>query len=152
MKEYFTGLFHYNYEINDRLSNAINSNSEKVSARIVTLFQHILRVHQVWNIRIDTGGSMAGVPDSYPENEFSQVNNSNYESSIAILEKYNMEDLIDYRAFDGQNYKNTIGDILFHVINHSTYHRAQIATEFRQCGLEPLVTDYILYKREKVMG
>ncbi|QLH28398.1 MAG: hypothetical protein HWD63_02710 [Candidatus Parvibacillus calidus] len=37
-------------------------------------------------------------------------------------------------------------DIIFHIINHSTYHRGQIAMEFRQSGLEPLNTDYIFYK------
>lgn len=40
-----------------------------------------------------------------------------------------------------------IKDIMFHIVNHSTYHRAQIATELKDHGIEPLKTDYILYKR-----
>jgi uncharacterized damage-inducible protein DinB len=44
-------------------------------------------------------------------------------------------------------FSNDIKSIIFHVINHSTYHRGQIASEFKQNGLDPMVTDYILYKR-----
>ncbi|WP_209331385.1 DinB family protein [Lunatimonas salinarum] len=34
-----------------------------------------------------------------------------------------------------------------HIVNHSTYHRGQIATLFRESGLQPVVTDYIMLKR-----
>jgi uncharacterized damage-inducible protein DinB len=44
-------------------------------------------------------------------------------------------------------FTNTIKDILFHIINHSTNHRGQIAVDFRNNGLEPLVLDYVFYKR-----
>lgn len=30
---------------------------------------------------------------------------------------------------------------------NATYHRGQIATDFKNTGLQPLVTDYIFYKR-----
>ncbi|WP_185211767.1 DinB family protein [Sphingobacterium mizutaii] len=35
---------------------------------------------------------------------------------------------------------------MFHIINHSNYHRAQIATELRKQEIEPIQTDYIKYK------
>jgi uncharacterized damage-inducible protein DinB len=44
-------------------------------------------------------------------------------------------------------FSNTIKDILFHMINHSTHHRAQIAMDMRNNKLEPLPLDYIFYKR-----
>lgn len=46
-------------------------------------------------------------------------------------------------------FTNTIGDILFHIVNHSTYHRGQIASDFRESDIEPLNTDYIMFKRDK---
>jgi uncharacterized damage-inducible protein DinB len=36
---------------------------------------------------------------------------------------------------------------MIHLVNHSTYHRAQIATLLRQGGLEPVNTDFITYDR-----
>jgi uncharacterized damage-inducible protein DinB len=54
---------------------------------------------------------------------------------------------ITYETTEGRTFSNTLQDILFHVINHSTHHRAQIAADFRANGLEPLALDYIFYKR-----
>lgn len=36
-----------------------------------------------------------------------------------------------------------------HRVNHSTYHRGQIATMLRQLGMKPIGTDLITYYREK---
>ena len=36
---------------------------------------------------------------------------------------------------------------MIHLVNHSTYHRAQIALVFRQIGLEAVNTDFITYDR-----
>ena len=62
----------------------------------------------------------------------------------------NIEDFekrIDYENSEGRLFNNTVQDILFHIINHSTHHRGQISTDFRQNGLEPLQLDYVFYKR-----
>jgi len=50
--------------------------------------------------------------------------------------------------YEGEKLANNIKDIVVHVINHSTYHRAQIALLVRQSGGEPAKTDYIVYQRE----
>jgi uncharacterized damage-inducible protein DinB len=36
---------------------------------------------------------------------------------------------------------------MIHLVNHSTYHRAQIAILLRQQGFEPVNTDFITYDR-----
>ncbi|MBT8222778.1 MAG: damage-inducible protein DinB, partial [Eudoraea sp.] len=59
----------------------------------------------------------------------------------------NFERRIDYQNSEGRMYSNSLQDILFHIINHSTHHRAQMATAFRNNNLEPLTLDYIFYKR-----
>ena len=35
-----------------------------------------------------------------------------------------------------------------HVVNHSTYHRGQLATQLRQLGHTPPNTDFIRFLRE----
>jgi uncharacterized damage-inducible protein DinB len=37
--------------------------------------------------------------------------------------------------------------MLFHIVNHSTNHRGQIAVDFKSNGITPLGLDYIHYKR-----
>ncbi|WP_414711827.1 DinB family protein [Sphingobacterium sp. UBA1498] len=46
-------------------------------------------------------------------------------------------------------FHNKVNDILLHVFNHGTYHRAQIASEMRRNGVEPINTDYITFIRLK---
>lgn len=43
----------------------------------------------------------------------------------------------------GETWTSACGDILTHVLLHSSYHRGQIATELRSVGLTPAYTDYI---------
>ena len=61
----------------------------------------------------------------------------NQEHSLLILDKFDINETINYSNSNGKTFSKVIRDLLFHVINHSTYHKAQIATEFRQNGLDP---------------
>ncbi|RYY11701.1 MAG: hypothetical protein EOO04_34785 [Chitinophagaceae bacterium] len=65
---------------------------------------------------------------------------------MLVLGKHELNQQINYLR-RGKPANNSVRDMLFQVINHSTYHRAQIATEFRRMGIEPLASDYILFKR-----
>jgi uncharacterized damage-inducible protein DinB len=47
----------------------------------------------------------------------------------------------------GDSYTNNVEMIMIHLVNHSSYHRAQIAMLLRQKGLEPINTDFITYDR-----
>jgi uncharacterized damage-inducible protein DinB len=44
-------------------------------------------------------------------------------------------------------YINSIQQILFHVANHFSHHKGQIISDLRQSGIDPIVIDYIFYKR-----
>ncbi|TNF76236.1 MAG: damage-inducible protein DinB, partial [Bacteroidetes bacterium] len=54
---------------------------------------------------------------------------------------------IIYENTEGRSFSNTLQDILFHIVNHSTHHRGQITMDFRKNGMDPPLLDYILYKR-----
>lgn len=88
-----------------------------------------------------------GVWDTRPILESVEINKANFEHSTLMLSKTNLEEIIYYTNTKGQGFSNSIKEMFFHIINHSTYHRAQIATELRLCGVEPINTDYIFYKR-----
>ncbi len=53
-----------------------------------------------------------------------------------------------YKNLSGDTFHTDLGDIMMHVINHSTHHRAQIASAARAEGLEPPATDFIYFVRE----
>ncbi len=62
------------------------------------------------------------------------------------LDQLSAEDLADgvaYRNSKGELWTSTVGDILLHVVMHSSYHRGQIASSVREGGHLPAYTDFI---------
>ncbi len=59
-------------------------------------------------------------------------------------------EIITFKAMDGTEYKESVGNITMHLMNHSTFHRGQLITMFRQVGFEGKMprTDLIAYLRE----
>ena len=55
---------------------------------------------------------------------------------------------IDYRNTKGIAFSNPLWEMLRHLVNHSTYHRGQVATLLRQSGTKPASTDLILFYRQ----
>ena len=73
----------------------------------------------------------------------------------AYLEALTAEQLagpLSYAGFDGKEFTRVLGDALFHVANHGTYHRGQVATLVRQLGRSPLSTDYTRWLNERTPG
>ncbi|MBK9636245.1 MAG: damage-inducible protein DinB [Bacteroidetes bacterium] len=130
-----------------KLTDVFNESPDKTSEKSVKLFNHVLNAHQIWNNRIDPKQIPFGVWELHDTQDLKTIGKTNYEQTLQILDKFDFNETINYSNSKGQTFSNSIKDILFHVINHSTYHRGQVATEFKQYGLEPLVTDYIFYKR-----
>ena len=49
--------------------------------------------------------------------------------------------------FAYSSWTNVLGGLMRHVVNHSTYHRGQVATQLRHLGRTPPTTDLIAYLR-----
>ena len=147
MKPFFKELFAYNHRSNQQVIAALTRQVENIPEKCIQLQSHILNAHQVWNSRIEPNQKPFGIWDIHPIEDWAGIEQDNHENSLLILDKYNLEDRIHYKTSKGDPFSNTVRDILFQVINHSTYHRGQMAMDMRQNGLEPLVSDFIVYKR-----
>ena len=147
MKQFFKELFEYAHHFNQKLCDVFNDNPHKGFEKALKLYNHILNAQQIWNNRIQPKQPSFGVWEIHLVPNLKGIDKANYEQTLLILDKFDLNDNVSYTNTKGQTFNNSIHDILFHAINHSTYHRGQIATELRQNGLEPLNTDYIFYKR-----
>lgn len=54
---------------------------------------------------------------------------------------------VRYQNSTGQPFEDFVEDILAHALNHATYHRGEIASLLLAAGIEPPLTDYIVYVR-----
>ncbi len=148
MNQFFKELFEYNHHSNQQLCALLQQHSEQTGEQAEKLFSHILNAHQIWNNRVLQRENAFTPWQIHPGNTLADTDRKNYEHSIQVLDTMNLDSSITYTNTSGQTFTNTVRDILFHIINHSTYHRAQIATAVKQNGLQPLATDYIFYKRK----
>lgn len=148
MRGFFMELLQYNHHYNQLLADLFLRNQNSSLQLPHRLFSHILNAHHIWNNRIQPKMKPNSVWEVHNVESFASIDRYNYEYSIHLLETIDMETLICYRNSKGQAFESSPRDILFHIINHSTYHRGQIALELRKSDVEPLPTDFIFYKRE----
>ncbi|MPT32965.1 MAG: damage-inducible protein DinB [Chryseobacterium sp.] len=146
MKEHFIDLLEYNSHFNQLLIESYLENKDSFNEKMISLLNHILNAQQIWNSRIIIGSSF-GVWQINPDEKLLEINQSNFKNSIKILNERNLDEIIVYKNSKGDDFQNSIQGILFHFINHSTYHRGQLVMLMKQAGLEPINTDYIFYKR-----
>lgn len=151
MKEEFKDLFEYSHQANQKLIALLSENRPKLSERLVQLINHLIDAHQIWNARILNERSF-GVWQVNKWERLNIIDRENYLKSLQIVEEVDLEKLMTYSNSTGGKFSNKIKDILFHIINHSTYHRAQIVLLLREQGIEPINTDYIFYKRQGSLG
>ncbi|PVV60941.1 DinB family protein [Chryseobacterium sp. HMWF035] len=146
MKEKLVDLFKYTYHFNKEMIKAIAENLEKVDEKTISLMNHTLNAQQIWNSRI-LGENSFEVWQINPFEELEDINQQNFNKSLEIVEKFDPDQKIEYQNSRGKKFENTVFEMLFQAINHSTYHRGQINSLLKQSGITPILTDYIFYKR-----
>lgn len=150
MKDFFQELFAYNQHCNSQFLEVFERNPAALSERAEKLMSHVLNAHHIWNHRILGKAGSFGVWEIHPVENLRSFVESNHKMSLELLEQVDLNAWINYSNTQGKQFQNQVRDILFHLINHSNYHRGQIARELKQQGLESPVSDFIIYQREKL--
>ena len=130
----------------EQLRHVIPSSFPSVGATVA----HIVSTEWVWLQRF-----LGDSPDRFPTwvtstdlpalRSLLTTIESDREAFLAPLTDADLERPISYRTLAGQPREDRLSDVVRHVVNHSTYHRGQAATQFRQLGIAPPGTDFILY-------
>jgi len=56
-----------------------------------------------------------------------------------------LHEIITYTNTRNQTWRYPLGQMMQHLVNHSTYHRGQITNFLRQLGAQPVATDFLIY-------
>jgi uncharacterized damage-inducible protein DinB len=148
IQNFFKELFEYNLYSNREIITLFKDNERIISEKSLKLLNHILNAHQIWNERILGENISCEVWGIRPLQNLKEINQNNYSKTLQILKTADLNITIDYKTSKGIHFSNSVRDMIFHVINHSTYHRAQIASDIKVSGIEPLNSDYIFFKRK----
>lgn len=146
MTALFRDIFTYHHHFNQKLIEEFRLHGQHLPERSFPLFCHVLNAHQIWNARILKAEEF-GVHQQHALEQTALIDETNFTTTLKILETVDLESTITYKTSKGVPYSNLVRDVLFHAANHTTHHRGQIISDFRQSGIPPLVTDYIFFKR-----
>ncbi|HEV2492988.1 MAG TPA: DinB family protein [Terriglobia bacterium] len=68
---------------------------------------------------------------------------------LAELQPEALPHPLSYVNLKGEAWTYPLGQALFHLVNHQTYHRGQVTTLLRQLGAESVAIDYLVYRDER---
>lgn len=150
MKLYFTKLFDYDRHANHLILDTIaNTGNPELPAKLMA---HLLTAQQVWFNRCNRLPAINSVlwPDFQAEAlaPMTEQNHAKWIGYLNQLDEKDFDEAISYKNLKGDPFENKLSDILAHVINHGTHHRAQAGQQLLAAGADKLpVTDYIFFLR-----
>jgi len=150
MKSCFIRLFNYDRYANLQILNTIVAANQPQKS--VQIFAHLLAAQQIWYKRCinESHFSIPLWPDWKAETfkDMIEANHVSWLNFIKQQENKAFEQLVTYTNKKGEMFSNQLADLLQHVINHGTHHRAQAGQHLKVTGATLPVTDYIYYVRQ----
>lgn len=116
------------------------------------LYAHLVAAEHVWLSRLEDREPEMSVWPALDLDECAALGAKNHAAFAVIAETVTTIELqrkVRYSNSKGDEFANTVEDILMHVALHGSYHRGQVARIVRGEGGAPLPTDYIFFIRER---
>jgi uncharacterized damage-inducible protein DinB len=149
-KEFILGLLKYNHWANLQALASIKL-LKKQDEKLLSVFCHLLIADRIWYERIKKKEHLfSGLWDSITLEqceEYINEFNKQWQEYISESGEKELDRICVYRSTEGELFNNTVREIIQHVVNHSSYHRGQIAVMVKKDKGTPAVTDYIVFQR-----
>jgi uncharacterized damage-inducible protein DinB len=154
-------LFNYNYWARDRQLEGCHALSEEQFLRpmgnsfssVRDTLAHMVYAEWIWSERW-LGRSptkveaQAFAAETFPNltvvGERWESLEHDVRKYLAALEEALLQHPLTYTNTKGERWTYPLGETLFHVVNHQTYHRGQITTLLRQLGAAAPEVDYLV--------
>jgi uncharacterized damage-inducible protein DinB len=149
MKDHFIQLYQFNRWANGLVIESINEHASE-NSKILGLMSHIVLAQENWLRRVSAEQNDVPVWQLLPIQEVKSRSIATDQAWLNFLESISETELGAthfYTNMAGEPQQNTLEDIITHVANHGTYHRAQIVLLLRGAGIVPPSTDFIRYRR-----
>jgi len=135
---------------NEQFTRDLGSSFRSVRDTLV----HLYGAEWVWNERIEGRSPTSlvagtGFPDLASVRTKLEEMDNFYIEYVSRLTPQDLERVIHYKSFAGDEFSNPLWQTLHQLTNHASYHRGQLTTLLRQLGAKPVTTDLIAYYRER---
>src|SRR6476469_5659045 len=148
MSDLLENLYSHMWWSHDELVNELRRSAP--DAETLRLFAHVIAAEHLWLSRIDIAKPRVGVWPALSLGDAVALETENRARFRELLQRRDdsRQQRIRYRNSAGNQFDNSVGEILTHVALHGHYHRGQIARAMRGAGREPVYTDYIGFVRK----
>jgi len=151
-------LYEYDRWANARMLDAVSRlSAEQFTADFSSSFHsvrdtltHLLSADWIW-LRRWKGTSPTAMLNPADFSDFAALRAKWAEvekEQMAFVEQLTDELLASRLAYTntkGERSEYPLGQLMQHVVNHSSYHRGQITSFLRQLGAEPVATDFLIF-------
>lgn len=113
-------------------------------------YAHVLGAAEIWLSRLQQRDARGAVWPEVPLEDVRLLQRQlahDYREYLSSLDSEHLSDHVFYKNSAGQEFTNTIGDILIHVMMHGQYHRGKVNLLQVQGGNDPAPADYIAFLR-----
>jgi uncharacterized damage-inducible protein DinB len=145
MKDFFQDKFEYDFFASKNWIESLESQEDFVSEFTIRSMSHILNAHHIWNRRLLDKPLESELWDVFPIHFLQKLLEENYRETIEYLEKVERIEKIKYHSSEGVAFEKSTTDVLYYILNHSNYHRAQIALDLKQNKLKTPNFNFISY-------
>ena len=146
MKSFFLEKFEFDFYASTNVIECIENREDEVSPFVKNSFSHCINAHHIWLSRLKEQQAESNFWDDLPLMYFQKLHEVNYTETIDFIEKFELDSKINYHSSEGVNYSKSVIDILYHILNHSNYHRAQIIMDLKQTNLAYPSLNFITFK------
>jgi len=154
-------LYDYNYWANAKVLEAASHLGKEVlcapapqsHGSLRGTLVHILAVEWMWRMRCRAGESPPRYipPERFLELESIRVAWGEEEkamrSFLATLEDGHLAEPVRYASRQGEPRQDALWQVLVHVVNHGTQHRAEAGLRLAELGCSPGDLDFLLFTR-----
>jgi uncharacterized damage-inducible protein DinB len=68
---------------------------------------------------------------------------------LSTLTDERLGSVVSYLNLEGQRWQYPLWRTMYHLVNHSSYHRGQVTTLLRQLRAQPVATDFLVFEDEQ---
>lgn len=162
MKELLVSYTKYNLWANAKIAELLISlDRQLLDKELISSFNTIRKTaYHIWDAEVIWYNRLKGVSfTDWPSKDFSGTDNDFFKKFVEHSSKFpvfvgdksedELASTFKYKTLDGKEYENLVGNIIVHVMNHSTFHRGQLITMLRNVGYTDFSsTDYSAFLRE----
>lgn len=145
-ESFFIEKFEFDLHANLSWTKVLEEHEDELSDYLIRSMSHIINVHHIWNSRLFNQVAESRDGDILPVTFMSRMHKENQQQSINFLQHATIEGTVKYINSENIPQEKEKMDILYHILSHSNYHRAQIAKTCRELNLPVVEVNFITFR------